>query len=899
MSSRSALVLALSLLAACGTDTLSTDDRPSTRREAQEEAEGLLLELKEEAGTDFALEVAGGRVVGLQLAHPVDPSVDGFRAALEELDPVLGLAAVDGLEAFVLREERREDTGTLHMAFGLARGGVVVHDAELVLHAIGEELVAIDVHLPDLGTLAEPAERILTPQEATAHALSLALQRYEEVELVGEPQQRIAGPRHVWQTALEVVGEEAAGTLFVQVDATTGAVVGERLRPVMPHVDFEVYDVSGESASRCWEDQWFFDPVCDQDRCDSGAPVESWSARYHTEESMDWLWETFRRDGIDRWGGEQVAHVLAPMPASIGNNNAYYSPACDHVAFSPGMVEQEVVAHEWGHGLLNKEGIDYTPGTDRAAIHEHMGDMYAMYYERWQDGTDLDFVLGSFGNTQVRDLVNNLQVDHTGSQTGSDHANSQLLSYAVMLLTQGGVHQSTGVTVDAVDADKVLHILHRNVVDNLGARPTYGSYRRGLITEARAARWSSHEICQLGNAMGSVGIGTIDQDCDLIPDGLDWDDDGDSIGDGSDNCPQVPNGLQADLDGDGIGDACDDDLDGDGVDNVRDNCIDAPNTTQSDRDGDGTGDACDDSDRDGHADGLDNCPDDVNRAQTDLDGDGVGDVCDDDVDGDHVPDSSDNCPWASNPWQQDFDGDDRGDACDDSDGDGFFDDVDRCPETPDRRDPDLDDDGRWDSCADEDDDDDDIPDVEDNCPVAPNPEQVDTDEDGIGDACDACPEDENSHRDLDDDGLDDACDPYFDWREPVPEVDIRCLYWGCDGQPSYREVEIAIWAGEHFDVLPELPLPTCTYDCPEVYGDDWTVTVSTFSELPYGLAVVDQHGDIVARAEGTDGESALSFRPAPSTPQGTHAYRLVVRPLSEGMPVAGPMEVSVTAGSER
>ena len=43
MSSRSALVLALSLLAACGTDTLSADDRPSTRRESQEEAEGLLL----------------------------------------------------------------------------------------------------------------------------------------------------------------------------------------------------------------------------------------------------------------------------------------------------------------------------------------------------------------------------------------------------------------------------------------------------------------------------------------------------------------------------------------------------------------------------------------------------------------------------------------------------------------------------------------------------------------------------------------------------------------------------------------------------------------------------------------------------------------------------------------
>jgi hypothetical protein len=889
--SRSMLLVALSLLAACAPAGPAPDaTRPSSRRAAQEHAESLLASLREEAGVRFALDTVDGRVVGLQLAHPVEPSVDGLRAALEELDPLLGLAAVEGLEAFVSRAESQKDTGSLHVAFGLRRDGVVVDDAEVTLHAIGDELVAVDVHLPDLAILAVPALPSVDDQTADANAERYAAERYETVERVGEPLERVHGAHHVWQTALKVSGDKAQGTLIVWVDATTGVVVDARLRE-NPHLDFEVYDVAGEDADKCWEDKWFFDAVCDQDGCDAGAPVESWTARYHTETTIDWLWSVFRRDGVDRWGGDQVAHVNAP-----GNNNAYYSPGCDHVAFNVGMVEQEVVMHEWGHAILMKEGVGYDGnGSNRSAIHEHMGDMYALFYERWQDGTDLDFIIGSHGNTLVRNIDGGPTVDHVVAQTPSAHANSELLTYAMLLLTRGGVHQRTNVAVDAVDPDKVLWVLHRNVVDCLGANPSFGDYRRGLLTEARAARWSDDEICQLGNALGSVGIGPVDTDCDGLVDGADDDDDGDGIGDGVDNCPTVANALQADLDGDGLGDACDEDRDGDGDANDADNCPDVVNAGQWDRDSDGIGDACDDSDADGHLDGVDNCPFDANRTQADLDRDGFGDACDKDRDGDGFDDGSDNCLWTSND-QRDLDGDGVGDACDDIDGDGRLDRDDRCPFSVDALDPDRDGDGLWDSCEDEDDDNDEVPDESDNCRFAPNPEQEDVDGDGEGDACDACPFVENLDRDLDADGLDDACDHEFDWRETIPAFDTRCMMWGCGDDAVIRNVDIAIWAGEHLSALPEVPLPTCTWDCPEIFGDDWTVTLTAASDLPYGLAVVDQNGDIVARAAGTKGNNALSFRPASTTPLGTHAYRLVVKPLSEGTPVAGPMQLEITAG---
>ncbi|OLD62526.1 MAG: hypothetical protein AUI47_12140 [Acidobacteria bacterium 13_1_40CM_2_68_5] len=64
------------------------------------------------------------------------------------------------------------------------------------------------------------------------------------------------------------------------------------------------------------------------------------------------------------------------------------------------------------------------------------------------------------------------------------------------------------------------------------------------------------------------------------------DTDGDLILDISDNCPLVGNANQADQDRDGRGDVCD-------------NCPSAPNPDQRDGDGNGLGDACQDNDRDG------------------------------------------------------------------------------------------------------------------------------------------------------------------------------------------------------------------------------------------------------------------------------------------------------------
>jgi len=88
----------------------------------------------------------------------------------------------------------------------------------------------------------------------------------------------------------------------------------------------------------------------------------------------------------------------------------------------------------------------------------------------------------------------------------------------------------------------------------------------------------------------------------------------------------------------------DDDDDDDGVLDVDDNCPLVANADQADNDGDGEGDLCDaDDDNDGILDVDDNCPFTANADQADFDGDGIGDLCDDDIDGDGVPNDTDIC----------------------------------------------------------------------------------------------------------------------------------------------------------------------------------------------------------------------------------------------------------------
>jgi hypothetical protein len=629
------------------------------------------------------------------------------------------------------------------------------------------------------------------------------------------------GPVLAWQ--LDTLGGNGRSSTLV--DANSGAQLTEAWG--VPEADtWENYDADYDSpdqlyASACW---WCaYADWGDQD--DNGgweASEDPASDLLDLQSSLTWIqlfYAVFAHDGWQDEGDDNDTLYNFLYVSREGGLNASGDGKDGIMLFDRGMVARDVVAHEYAH-LWTYHESRYMYAGETGAIAESLADSFAVWLDMSRGANDPHLLNEATDRGTARDWCT------PGNYGDPDHVDPLQDSNGIGLLPttpttdgdgndtndKGNVHSNSGILNAAA-----CRLTNGHVKDGYDI-PAYGWLNTAriyypLVMLGGVGEFTTFEQFGTGlwlmQALGSEKYAQGSTETNPIA--------ACHVGSALASVGVIT--WAEDADCDGVYDAQQDD-DGDLVPNPEDNCPFIPNPSQANFDADEYGDACDgDIDGDGIHNWYDNCKYASNPSQADFDDDGVGDACED-SDGDSIKDSSDNCPAVSNPGQADLDVDRIGDACDD------------------------------------DDDNDGIPDTTDNCPRTPNPDQANGDSDALGDACDNCPTASNtSQSDCDEDGVGDACEPAV-----AAGLALLCL-------PELATELLG--AGTEISLLPGdfVPLPANCPQCNESLGRDWSLStpanLRVTGSAGLTLELVDRHGNVLARSDGTEREVVLAFSTGP------------------------------------
>lgn len=486
----------------------------------------------------------------LRAADPRAPQAVA-RDFLSEERALLGLADPD-LELRLIEEELDDETGETALSYEQLLGGTPVLGRSVRVH------VAADGSVRALHGRFEPGLRtdgLATPRIPREAVLGLirqdsgaqgAILRWDEPQLAvslatGEPVL-------VWHAVALIEGMR--GTSDYAIDAATGDthdvrvtetdLTGTGCDPFGNHLTINVthpilsdyklkddtrpgkitgYDLA-EATSFSTSDPW---KDGNNTWCGSrqDGPV---SGHYNMGLVLSYFDAVHGRNSYDNSGGnidmgydamflDDDGNEYPSNASSIGSGRFKFGDGDPSDSELP-FTSLDVIAHEFGHAVLDDEGISYS-GSQTKALHEGLGDVFGLFVEHyWGNASGaMNWTIGeelyTDGST-IRNIASPSRNHMNDYDSSADaHRNSTIVSYAVYLLWNGGTHPESDVVVPSLGFTKTRKIVYKSVTTYLSDGASFLDLRQAMVSAAEALYGSgSSEAWAVKRAFTAVGVTT-------------------------------------------------------------------------------------------------------------------------------------------------------------------------------------------------------------------------------------------------------------------------------------------------------------------------------------------------------------------------------------------------------
>lgn len=243
-------------------------------------------------------------------------------------------------------------------------------------------------------------------------------------------------------------------------------------------------------------------------------------------DAYSFFFEHHGRDGLDGKGLPIICLTNYSPDGECDYRNAFWDYLGRYIAFGPGCVYDDVLAHEYTHGITqHTSGIIYL--SESGAINEHFSDVWGEFVDqtngRGDDSEDVKWLIGEEmaegGLRSMKDPTRDLCPDKMTSEywrpvapdaLGEDndygwvHHHNGVGNKLCYLLTDGD--SFNGYTIEGMGIDAVADLYYEVQTGLLTKAPNYTDLYFALMQAAENLGWTSRQKANLEQACQAVEI---------------------------------------------------------------------------------------------------------------------------------------------------------------------------------------------------------------------------------------------------------------------------------------------------------------------------------------------------------------------------------------------------------